>query len=124
MINVSELTYQKQLELRVALNNAIATHEMEVLNKLNNGEDVTGFRLKKGRKTRKVSNEPTFVSAIEKTFSIPRSALEVTKLAGIPHIEKVLEARVGKDKTAIFMHDHIVVDFGKPSLEFYGAKHD
>lgn len=119
---INEMSIAELMELRLIVANRISKEEERAFEALNNGETVPGFRLKKGRKTRKVANEQALVAAMENKFSLPRDQFYARKLIGVPAIETILKTRLqDKDKVAAFLHDHIRVDFSNPSLEYVGA---
>lgn len=120
--SIGKMTYLELLELRVEVQNAVDRYENEALDKLNQGMKVPGFRLKKGRKTRKVANEATMVNAIVDKFGIERDALFVSKMVGIPAIETLIGTKgINKDKVAVFLTDHVITTFSDPTLNYVGA---
>lgn len=120
-IDIDELEYVALLELRLAINNKLAVLDSAALAKLNAGERVIGFRLKKGRKTRRLSNELALVNTLAKI--IDRDKLYTKKVIGIPAIEKLLLAQPNatKSKVALFLDNYVTTTVSDPTLEFVGV---
>lgn len=77
--NLSGLTLQQMMLLRVELNNAIGDIEKEAFNDLMNDKEVEFFKLTKGRNTRVIEDSKGYRKVLEKVFSKQFDDLCITK---------------------------------------------
>lgn len=124
---LEDLDYENLLEMRLELNQSIELINAELTNrnvpimeKLVAGHKVTGFKLKKGRKTRKVKDESLLVQAVT-DLGMTRSSLYDAKLKGVPALEKLFKETFTKEVSASLYEDCIEETEGKPSLEYVGS---
>lgn len=83
---VNELT-----ELRSIIDATIADYMEDATERLHMGKQVSGFKLKKGRMSRTVQDEAKGIQLL-RAAGLGDSAIFVSKMAGIPSIEKQLKA--------------------------------
>lgn len=119
--DLSKLTYEQLLDIRLKVNNRITAIEDKALNTLTAGKTVRGFRLKKGRKVRSIPSVPTLITAITEKFPIAKKDLYKKTVLGIPAIEElIVKSGATKEQTAIFLHDHVTVTFSANTLTYVG----
>lgn len=118
--------YKSLLEQRLALTKElepiqakIAEIESSALQELVEGKPVQGFKLKKGRKTRKVLDEKSLVQAVT-DLGMTRSSLYDAKLKGVPALEKLFKQTFTKEVAESLYNENIEETVGKPSIEYTG----
>ena len=118
--------YKSLLEQRLALTKElepiqakIAEIESDALQELVEGKPVQGFKLKKGRKTRKVLDEKSLVQAVS-DLGMTRSSLYDAKLKGVPALEKLFKQTFTKEVAESLYNENIEETIGKPSIEYTG----
>ena len=121
MIDLSQLTRGELYELRLAVQNNIDQFEGAALSSLKLGIPVQGYDLKKGRKSRKITDEKALVAELTKE-GIPFGDLYDSKLKGIPALEKLTSNR--KDSSVFILDGYIEVTEGKPTLVYTGEEDD
>lgn len=119
--------YKSLLEQRLALTKElepiqakIAEIESDALQELVEGKPVQGFKLKKGRKTRKVLDEKSLVQAVS-DLGMTRSSLYDAKLKGVPALEKLFKQTFTKEVAESLYNENIEETIGKPSIEYTGV---
>lgn len=112
-------SYSELIQLRAAIEEQIAIQETAVIEKLNQGEQVPGFRFKEGRMTRKVTNEGLLVQTL-RDKGIANSDMYEAKLIGVPALEKLVKAKLTQADADKLMKRHIDVTYGNPKLEYTG----
>lgn len=112
-------SYSELIHLRAAIEEQIAIKETAVIEQLNQGEQVPGFRFKEGRMTRKVTNEGLLVQTL-RDKGIPNSDFYDAKLIGVPALEKLVTAKLPAAEAEKLLKRHIDVTYGNPKLEYTG----
>lgn len=113
-IDVELLTSQDMATILPSLDELkkwIADVEKKALDVVLNGENIEGYVLGEGRKTRKIIDENAIA---EKLFSLgfPEASVFEKKMRGIPALEKL----VGKKDFETTIGEYIAVEQGKPIL--------
>ncbi|WAI96143.1 protein of unknown function DUF2800 [Vibrio phage vB_VhaP_PG11] len=116
----TEMTYEQLLEVRLEVNQLIADIERKAYDTISTGEPVKGFRLKEGRKQRKVKNEGLLVQAL-RGKGIANGDIYDAKLKGVPALEKMFAKRFSESDAAILMAQHIETTLTDPKLEYVGV---
>lgn len=109
-------------QLRLRINNYITQYEQAALDALNLGIPVEDYDLKQGRIARAVLNEKDLVDDLTQQWSVPFGDLYVSKLIGVPAIEKLSKKLMNHEDSIEFYNKHIKETRGKPTLVFTGSK--
>lgn len=120
MMDLSELSIGELYALRVEVNNLIEVTEKEAMDKLTQGEEVPGYTLKTGKRTRSIVGTPELVASLIER-GIPRKDIYDVKLKGVPALEKLINAMCPDDAEKL-LDEHIEVSPGKQKLMFEGVK--
>jgi hypothetical protein len=112
-------SYSELIQLRAAIEEQIAIQETAVIEKLNQGEQVPGFRFKEGRMSRKITNEGLLVQTL-RDKGIANSDMYEAKLLGVPALEKLVKAKLTQADADKLIKRHIDVTYGNPKLEYTG----
>ncbi|AUR97296.1 protein of unknown function DUF2800 [Vibrio phage 1.238.A._10N.261.52.F10] len=120
------MTYRELLELRMEINkqlepviNAIADYEGGVFDTLQKGGEVAGFKLKKGRKSRKVVDESKLVQRLLGK-GVSKADIYDVKIKGVSALDKLINAEFDKDEAKEVYGRFIEETEGKPSLQYTG----
>lgn len=120
------MSYQELLQLRLELNQqlepvnaAINAHHAKVLKQLKTGTKVQGFKLKKGRKTRKLVDESKLVQRLL-AQNVTKKDIYDVKIKGVPAIEKLIKATFNKEEADLVYKRFVTETAGEPSLEYTG----
>lgn len=118
-MDFTDKSYSELIQLRAALEHEIAKQETAVVEKLNQGEQVPGFRFKEGRMSRKVTNEGLLVQTLREK-GIENSDMYDAKLIGVPALEKLVNAKLTEKEAEQLLKRHIDMTYGAPKLEYTG----
>lgn len=126
-MDLSSKSYVELLQLRLELNQqlepvqaALAVHEGKAFETLKAGGSVPGFKLKKGRKTRKLIDTDKLVQRLL-AKEVSKADIYDIKIKGVPAIDKLIKDTFEGDE-ATQVYDRFVTEtLGKPSIEYTGV---
>lgn len=107
-IRINELTELQSL-MAIALKelDSLAVHHME------EGRQVASMKFAPGRKTRKLISDDVAYDVLER-FGVDASTFQVTKMVGVPAVEKLLTGHAHKDE---IMDNIVITSVGAPSAK-------
>ena len=105
-------------ELQSFIEQALNQYSEHVLKEFEKGNKVPGYKPVAGRKMRKITDELSLYNYIEDSFPEIADDILVTKLKGIPAIEKMLlEKGYTKDEIAKSLEPFIEINQGKSTFK-------
>lgn len=126
-VNLEELDYEGLLKMRYDMNqklqtvaDEIAKREVPIKAALDSGQEVAGFKLKKGRKSRKVKDPKALAKMLEGA-GILRTSIYDVKMKGVPDLEKLIRAQFDDEDAEEIYEKHIIETVGKSTLEYVGV---
>lgn len=127
LVQLEELGYEGLLKIRYDMNQKlqavaveIAKREVSIKAVLDSGQKVAGFKLKMGRKSRKVNDPKALAKELEEA-GILRTSIYDVKMKGVPDLEKLIRAQFDAEDAEEIYENHITETVGKSTLEYVGV---